>query len=57
LLSIVVPEYCISGMLPLAKCGVHRYIRGNFKRLSEKYVCRHFIIKDGTDSFLEDFRR
>jgi hypothetical protein len=57
LLSIVVPEYCISGMLPLTRCGVHRYVRGDFKRLSEKYVRNHFIIKDGMDSLLEDFRR
>jgi len=57
LLSIVVPEYCTSGMLPLTKCGVHRYVRGDFKRLSEKYVCNHFIIKEGIGSLLEDFRR
>jgi len=57
LLSIVVPEYCMSGMLPLTKCGVHRYVRENFKRLSEKYVCGHFVIKDDLRSLLEDFRR
>jgi hypothetical protein len=57
LLSIVVPEYGTSGMLPLTKCGVHRYVRGDFKRLSEKYVCNHFVIKDGMGSLLEDFRR
>jgi hypothetical protein len=57
LLSMVVPEYCINGMLPLATCGIHRYIGGNFKRLSKKYVSNHFLIGEDLGSFFEDFRK
>jgi hypothetical protein len=46
LLSIVVPEYGKRGMLPLTKCGFHRYVKWNFRRLPEQYVCNHFIIRD-----------
>ena len=46
LLSLVVPNYCRRGMLPLAKCGVHRYQDGEFKRLSDKYVESHFELSD-----------
>lgn len=32
-ISIVVPNYGRQGMLPLGRCGVHRYERGRFRRL------------------------
>ena len=57
LLSIVVPEYSKNGMLPLSNCGIHRFIRVNFKRLSDKYVEKHFLLTDEIDSFLEDLRQ
>jgi hypothetical protein len=36
-LSIVVPNYCRDGMLPLEKCGIHLY-RGSFRRLTREQV-------------------
>lgn len=54
LLSIVVPNYCKKGMLPLEKCGIHRYENGEFARLSEKYVKKHFrLIDDNNSKFVE----
>jgi hypothetical protein len=57
LLSIVVPIYCKKGMLPLTKCGIHRFIKGEFKRFSKKYVKNHFQRTDMVKSVLEDFRK
>jgi hypothetical protein len=57
LLSIVVPEYCHKGMLPLLICGIHRYTKGNFLRLSKKYVDSHFVIKNELKSFFHDLRK
>jgi hypothetical protein len=42
LLSIVVPNYGRTGMLPLRCCGVHRYQNSNFVRLSDAYINKHF---------------
>lgn len=56
LLSIVVPEYCRNGMLPLTVCGVHRFADNRFIRLSDNYVKRHFKIVDGLISGVEDLR-
>ncbi len=57
LISIVVPEYCKNGMLPLMVCGVHRYTQGNFIRLSDTYIEKHFkIVKDVNCDF-EDLRK
>jgi hypothetical protein len=57
LLSIVVPEYCQNGLKLRTSCGVHRYRRASFIRLSRKYIEGHFIISDNHDSLLEDFRK
>lgn len=57
LLSIVVPEYCNRGMLPLTICGIHRYTRANFIRLSKKYINSHFVIRNDLSSYLEDCRK
>lgn len=44
LVSIVVPKYGKEGILPIAKCGVHRYNNGDFIRLSDEYVHERFQI-------------
>jgi len=57
LLSIVVPWYCKKGMLPLEKCGVHRFDGKKFIRLPNKYLKDHFHILNDEESELEDLRR
>ena len=57
LLSLVVPNYCDEGMLPLEKCGTHRYKNGGFVRLSTKYVKKHFRLTDCTGSKFVDLRK
>lgn len=57
LLSIVIPKYCINGMFPLVRCGVHRYTNGTFVRLSPKYITTNFKISEGMVSLLQDFRK
>ena len=57
LLSLVVPNYCKEGILPLEKCGIHRYKKRGFTRLSIKYVKEHFQLIDRTDSKFVDLRR
>jgi proteasome lid subunit RPN8/RPN11 len=44
-LSIVVPEYGSNGMWPLHRCGVHRYERGIFRRLTSSEVQRGFQLR------------
>lgn len=56
LLSIVVSNYCHHGMLPIKQCGIHRYSRDEFIRLSKKYVQKHFKLTR-TESALYDFRK
>ena len=56
LLSIVVPKYCIDGMLPLKTCGIHRFENNNFMRLSEEYINSHFDIVEDLNSVFEDLR-
>lgn len=34
--SIVVPSFCRRGVLPLERCGVHRYENGTFRRLLDE---------------------
>lgn len=53
LVSIVVPNYCKDGMLPLTNCGVHRYINGNFIRLSKKYITSHFRLVNEKSDFVD----
>lgn len=43
-LSIVVPVYGTEGILPLRKCGVHRYEKGQFRRLGRSEINRLFSI-------------
>jgi hypothetical protein len=42
-ISIVVPDYCRNGMLPIHRCGVHRYENRRFRRMTsdelERTVC------------------
>lgn len=47
LISVVVPKYCSNGLLPLTICGVHRFNKRKFIRLSEKYIEKHFNIIKG----------
>lgn len=47
LISIVVPNYCNIGLLPLTICGVHRFDKQKFIRLSGKYIEKHFKIVKG----------
>lgn len=44
LLSLVVPRYGQIGMMPIESCGIHRFEKKKFIRLSKKYVNRHFSI-------------
>lgn len=57
LVSIVVPNYCKRGMLPLTKCGIRRYMDNSFKRFSDTYVRRHFKVIDGIESIFLDLRQ
>jgi hypothetical protein len=57
LLSIVVPSYCQKGMLPLTICGIHRYEKQGFTKLSRTYILSHFAVKSDITSYLEDFRK
>ncbi|WP_100183269.1 hypothetical protein [Candidatus Nitrosotenuis aquarius] len=57
LISIVVPNYGIDGMLPLVNCGVHRFTKGSFHRLSTAYVKTHFIIENQSYSNFIDLRK
>lgn len=53
LVSIVVPKYCRDGMLPLTRCGIHRY-NNNFIRLSTEYIRNHFnVVKDLKAKFVD----
>lgn len=56
LLSIVVPKYGSQGMRPLKNCGVHRFAKETFIRLSEKYIEEHFQISGDTRFQFGDFR-
>ena len=53
LISIVVPNYCKHGMLPLKLCGVHRFDNGGFVRLSGEYVRSHFRISRASSTFCD----
>ncbi|MCH7559960.1 MAG: Mov34/MPN/PAD-1 family protein [Thaumarchaeota archaeon] len=53
LVSIVVPNYCKNGMLSLTNCGVHRYMDGDFVRLSKKYVTSHFRVVNEESNFID----
>lgn len=57
LLSVVVPSYCQKGMLPLTICGIYRYEKYGFVKLSRTYVLSHFKVKSEMSSYLEDFRK
>jgi len=57
LLSVVVPSYCRKGILPLKKCGFHRFDGRKFIKLPAKYLKGHFHILDNEGSELEDLRK
>lgn len=50
-LSLVVPNFAKQGMLPLATCGVHRFHRGRFKRLTRKDIASLFHIIPAHEAF------
>jgi hypothetical protein len=56
LISIVVPNYGSVGMRPLRKCGVHRFINGEFIRLSETYIDNHFTFTNQLKFVFGDYR-
>jgi len=43
-LSIVVPNYGRQGMLPLERCGVHRYEVGMFRRIADDELASHVCV-------------
>ena len=53
LISLVVPNYCSTGMFPFKKNGVHRYQENQFIRLSTKYIKRHFTVVEGEAHFTD----
>ncbi len=57
LVSIVVPNFGTTGMLPLHKCGVHRFEKGSFRRLSNNDVKRHFKIHSKIDCEFVELRK
>lgn len=57
LLSIVVPTYGKNGILPLTKCGVHRFEKTHFERLPRKYVKKHFVIDSQYESDFVEMRK
>jgi hypothetical protein len=56
ILSIVVPNYALKGILPLTQCGTHRFDDNIFIRLSNKYIKSHFKITNEKDFSLIDLR-
>jgi len=56
LLSIVVPEYCRNGMLPLTRCGVHRFEDRDFIRLPKRYITQYIEVVGSNDFIMEDHR-
>jgi hypothetical protein len=56
LLSVVVPHFCQYGMLPLISCGVHRFSRNHFIRLSDQYVKERLQVSNSEQSILIDQR-
>lgn len=56
LLSLVVSHYGVRGLMPLYKCGIHRYDNSWFVRLSEKYINARFKIEDNVEGNIFDLR-
>jgi hypothetical protein len=44
LLSLVIADYCRSGLLPLTDCGVHRFEQSAFRRLTAQEITALFQI-------------
>jgi hypothetical protein len=42
--SVVVPNYGLQGLLPLSRCGVHRFDKGRFVRLPAEDVSKQFVV-------------
>jgi hypothetical protein len=55
LISIVAPNYGLNGILPLSKCGVHRFMNGNFTLLTTTYVIKRIKLLR-IDAKLNDLR-
>ena len=45
-LSLVIPTFSENGILPWKQCGVHLFVKNEFKRLSNKYVKKRFILRE-----------
>jgi len=56
LLSIVVPNYGLRGIQLFDTCGVHRYNKGKFLRLSTKYCRHHFQVTTAGAKVILDLR-
>jgi hypothetical protein len=56
LLSIVVPRYCSTGMTPMSICGIHRYMYGEFIKLSPDYIKSRFRIENSEGLVFQDLR-
>ena len=57
LVSIVVPNFGTTGMIPLQKCGIHRFENGFFHRLSNNDVKRYFKITSKIDFEFVELRK
>lgn len=53
ILSIVISNYGSNGVLPLRRCGIHRYQGHMFIRLSIKYINKHFKLTSDTGQFFD----
>lgn len=53
LISIVVPQFCKYGILPIQQCGVHRYENGQFIKLNSTYVKKHITITREPIDFMD----
>jgi proteasome lid subunit RPN8/RPN11 len=50
-LSIVVPEYARRGIADLRACGIHRFERSRFRRLSQSEVAETLCVVPSMNSF------
>jgi hypothetical protein len=50
-LSLIVPNYAKDGILPLTRCGIHRFNNGQFKRLTTTEIKKLFQIIPSHQNF------
>ncbi len=57
LLSLVVPNFASTGLMPLHICGFHRFENGAFIRLSNIYIKDHCFVNGSEEIIYKDLRR